>query len=254
VDPLAADYTAFTPYHYTLNNPIRFIDPDGRSVEDYIFRVKTEDGSYKEVGRIVNDDPEDIVFDIDSEPIGKLFDNVNFQSIEVDGREVGANEESSGKPYDAIALTISVEGAFKVGGQAELSFVGMVNGPDKGEFGVLLGVNGLAGLDGGVTATAQFFYPAAASSLLLDDMRGFEYGIQGDAYMQATSFFTGFKFWRSPLKIGMHGQPIWQNPFKYEEVYHGWSVGMSFGGLPAGGSAYLGGADFIYRSDLKWFP
>jgi hypothetical protein len=43
VDPLVEKYPNWSPYAYTLQNPIRYIDPNGRSPLDHYF---TKDGKY----------------------------------------------------------------------------------------------------------------------------------------------------------------------------------------------------------------
>ena len=45
VDSAAADFAAWSPFSYTFNNPIRFIDPDGRAPAQPDGWVKTSSGA-----------------------------------------------------------------------------------------------------------------------------------------------------------------------------------------------------------------
>ena len=40
VDPLAEKFPGYSPYSFCFNNPLRFVDPDGRAADDIVFRGK----------------------------------------------------------------------------------------------------------------------------------------------------------------------------------------------------------------------
>ncbi len=62
VDPLAGKYDAWSPYNYTMNNPIKYIDPTGKSTESTIV-TDNGGGTYTVTGGDPNDNDKGVYVD-----------------------------------------------------------------------------------------------------------------------------------------------------------------------------------------------
>ncbi len=221
VDPQAdsKENISYSPFNYVVNNPIRFIDPTGMTREeydDYIFNLVMNDGSIQEIGRIVAPG-DDVEFNI-SENVAKEYGIDNLTESDIDFHmNIPADEKINN--VQAVSFNLSIQAAYYLGGQTEFSLLGMIEGPDKGEWAFLAQQNILGGYEAGITGSASFYSPVEGRDMALEDLNGLEIGAQGGAFMMTGSYFRGIK--------------------NYKTIYTGFSFGMSNPGVPTG-SVYGG--------------
>lgn len=80
VDPLAETMSSWSPYNYTLGNPLRYTDPDGRSPDDIILGTSGDPNTVNEFLNII------------TESLGGQFRAVTEQVTGADGNVIEGRE------------------------------------------------------------------------------------------------------------------------------------------------------------------
>lgn len=204
-----------TPYQYTYQNPVRYIDPTGMAAEEVDdIRIRDKNGNL-----------------IATYYTTLYEEDIYLHNVDVK-EEINLNINKATKNLpDVDVIGISIGGEFTVGGgaNADWQYAFFLDGKDAGNGAFYYTVQGTLGLSigGGISAFAGDYTGAKGDSkMTMNDFKG-----NITSYNAGIKFFSGSFWWGNNLNSS---QPelwpgmgdIYNKPgFEYETTWRGFSIG-----------------------------
>lgn len=144
-DPLAEEFPEWSPYNFTYNNPIRYVDPDGRAPVDWIKSNLTGKFEWRNEVTSASNTPHNYTYvgKSDQSIVTNLFGQSNFKTSDWDVGLIGVNDFNN--PYSAKGAALnnmSANTTMSVSLRAEVSSTSNSDGSVSKEFnGIDVGVS-----------------------------------------------------------------------------------------------------------------